>query len=542
MRPSKSTPALKVSDLQFRQTYSSKRPQEPPRVKMADSRMNGVDWNDAASTDTDMLLSQSVYGPHPVNMGGAFHNSLYQDKRVARLKKESTKKLKKSTGKMKSREYSVVSPRRSKSLTFTPTKTLRFSRSDGEKSHEYSNDKESTPVRTGVLRDSSPEGSPFTELPSRYNIPAQNERYVIPDETRRRSTSPPSNRTYVSPPVVTQYSHPSPKKPEVKSPLSAGRQPYASTAKSPSRGSIPLKIDIPARTEDSDVESEDTDRVMRKSPTGIKMEKMYRDPNTMHPWKTMIQSTRSQDTTVQFAHSKPQYHSTPMVYAGREPQKAPSSANKHPYSSGISHGSHRGQQRIAFSETRSPRLGRYAESARNFKSTPKAVFASSSYRSRDEKLAKSLPDTRYSKPPPAPRSDARRFTHKRSKTVPDLRRIAMSSATRPRHSRRSLDVDVISVNTADTESLITRPPMPVFDVSPSLTTVSDSETLVESETETETEMGVTRRHQLSPRIATNVTAVQDESDNFSPTSVFASTNPHAAVREELPERFHLWKL
>lgn len=505
--------------------------------------MNSVDWNDAASTDTDMLVSQSVYGPNPVNMGGDLHNSLYQDKRVARLKKESTKKLRKSTGKVKFREHSAaVSPRRSKSLTYTPTKTLRFSTRNNEQIHEYSEGKESTPVGTRVLRDSSPEGSPFTDLPSRYSVPPQSDRYGIPDEPRsRRSTSPRSSRMYVSLPALTRHSNSFAKKAEVESPPAARRQPYhvsSRPSKSPaSRSSIPLKIDIPAaRREDSDVESDDTDRVMRKSPTGIKMEKMYRDPSTMYPWKTMIQSSRSQDSTVQFVHSKPRYQSTPMVYAsGREAEK--SSAGRQPYSSGIPHGSHGSQQRIAHSDARSPHRDRLARTADNFKATPKSVFASSSYRSRDERLAKSASDARYSKPPPVPRSSARKFTHRRSKTVPDLRRIAISSATRPRHSRRSLDDDVISVNTADTESLITRPPMPVFDVSPSLTTVSDSETLVESETETEAEVSVARRHH-----ATRVTAAQDEDDKFSPTSVFASTNPHAAAREQLPERFHLWKL
>ena len=500
--------------------------------------MDGVDWNDAASTDTDMLVSQSVYGPQPVNMGGDFHNSLYQDKRVARLKKESTKKLRKSTGRVKTGDHSAVSPRRSKSLTSTPSKTLRFSAREGEQIHEYSEDKDSSPVRTRVLSDSSPDGSPFTALPARYSVPPQNERYKIQDETRRYSTSPRSNRTYVSPPTVTRYSHSPARKPEVKSPP-VSRQPYAS--KSPSRGSIPLKIDIPTRTRaDSDVESEDTDRVMRKSPTGIKMEKMYREPSTMYPWKTMIQSSRSQDTTAELAHSKPKYYSTPMVYAEREAQRAQSSAEKHPYTSGISHGSQRSYQKVAFSEARSSHLDMPTRTAEIFKSTPKQVFASSSYRrSRDAKLTKSVPDTRYSRPPPAPRtSSAKKYTHRRSKTVPDLRRIAISSATRPRYSRRSLDDDVISVNTADTESLIIRPPMPVFDASSSLTTVSDSETLVETETETETEIDVDRQRQLSPRY---ITAVQDE-DKFSPTSVFASTNPHAAVREELPERFHLWKL
>ena len=98
------------------------------------------------------------------------------------------------------------------------------------------------------------------------------------------------------------------------------------------------------------------------------------------------------------------------------------------------------------------------------------------------------------------------------------------------------------MNTADTETLVTHPPMPLFDVSPSLTTVSDSDTLVESEPETETDVGVIKTRHLSSGYMTHVSEVQDQEEKFSPTSAFAPTNPHAAVREELPQRFHLWKL
>ena len=541
MRSSRSTPGLKVSDLQSRGSYSSKRPKDPTRVKMAGSRVNEVDWNDGASTDTDMLVSQSVYGQNPVNMGGDFHNSLYQDKKVARLKKESTKKLRKSTGKERSREQSSVSPRRSKSQSFTPTKTLRFSTKD-----EYLEGRKGTPSRTNVLRDSSPEGSPFTALPSRYSIPPQNERYGISEEAGRRSVSPRLNGMYVSPPTLTRYSNLPAKREERKSPLSVSRKQYASSSpvKSPPRVSIPLKIDIPTRKDDSDMESDDTDRVMRKSPTGIKMEKMYRDPNSMYPWKTMIQSSRSQDNTVESVHPKPQYYSTPMAHTSRETPTVHGSSGRLPYSSSGPHSDPRNDSRAAFSEPRiQTQRNTHARTIENLKSTPKPVFASSSYRSRDEKLAKTAPDARYRKPPPGPsRSAARKASHRRSKTVPDLRRIAISSASRPRHSRRSLDDDVISVNTADTETLVTHPPMPLFDVSPSLTTVSDSDTLVESEPETETDVGVIKTRHLSPGHMTHVSEIQDQDEKFSPTSAFASTNPHAAVREELPQRFHLWKL
>lgn len=548
---SRSTPALKISDLRGGRRHPSKRVQEPSTIEMAETRMNGVDWNDAASIDTDVLVSQSVYGPNPVNMGGEFHNSLYKDKRVARLKKESTKKLRKSAGKEKSTEHSLVPQRRSKSLTFSSTKT---SGRNGEPFRARAETKESTPARH-KLRDLSPERSPFTELPARYSLPPQSDRYgasevaawhSISPQTIRYSLPPQSDRyrrvvdqtgsqRYISPPAVTRYSRPFNPKQEEGSPLSATGQLYEkfSDDKSPSRSNKPMKINIPSRKYDSDLESEDTDRVMRKSPTGIKMEKIYRDPSTMYPWKSMIQSSRSQANPAEVTHSKvkrPQYHSTPAVLEGSS--SAPLQAGR------------RNRQKDAFSAARTTFEGRYASTADNFKfRPPKTVFASSSYRrSRDEKLAKSAPHARYSKPSTVPRSRVRNLTHKRSKTVPaDLRRVAViTSATRPaRHSRRSLDDDVISLNTVDTESLITRPPMPVFHASPSLTTVSDSETLVDSETETEIELDVARERQPSSR---HVTEVQHNSDQISPTSAFASTNPHAAVREKLPERFQLWKL
>lgn len=550
---SRSTPALKISDLRGGRSHPSKRVQEPSTIEMAETRMSSVDWNDAASIDTDVLVSQSVYGPNPVNMGGEFHNSLYKDKRVARLKKESTKKLRKSSSKEKSTEHYLVPQRRSKSLTFSPTKT---SRRNGEPLRARTETKESTPVHH-KLRDFSPERSPFTELPARYSLPPQSDRYgasevaawhsISPQAIRyslppqgdryRRVVDQTGSQRYTSPPAVTRYSRPFNPKQEEGSPLSATRQLYEkfSDDKSPWQSNKPMKINIPSRKDDSDLESEDTDRVMRKSPTGIKMEKIYRDPSTMYPWKSMIQSSRSQANSAEVTHSKvmrPQYHSTPAAAVLEGSSSAALQAGRWNH------------HKDAFSAARTTFEGRYASTADNFKfRPPKTVFASSSYRrSRDEKLAKSAPHARYSKPSTVPRSRVRNLTHKRSKTVPaDLRRVAViTSATRPaRHSRRSLDDDVISLNTVDTESLITRPPMPVFHASPSLTTVSDSETLVDSETETEIEVDVARERQPSSRY---VTEVQHNSDQISPTSAFASTNPHAAVREKLPERFQLWKL
>ncbi|XP_068694319.1 uncharacterized protein [Montipora foliosa] len=530
LRSSRSTPAVKVSDLQSRWGASSNGYHVQSRAQMPESRTDSVDWNDAASTDTDMLVSQSVYGPHPVNMGGNFHDSLYQDKRVERLKKESTKKLRKSTGRIKTKEHAAVSPGGSKNITYSPAKALRFSAREGEQIEEPSIDKRKTPVSARSTRDSLPDGSIFATLPTRYSIPAQNERYRIPDNLRLKSASPPK-QAYLSPRTLTQYSQtPAGQVSSTKDPR---RNVYSS--KSLSHDRRKEKIDSLARREETDFESDDTDRVMRKSPTGIKMEKTYRDPNTMYPWKTLIQSSPSHDTTAEFSQSQPQYQSTPMVNAGSQLFKAQSSLDKQYRSSGVTRDNKFRERGVEHSEERKPFLERKAG---KYQSTPKQVFASSSYRSRDARLLKSAQNAVYGKPPPAPRPSAKRFSHKRSKTVPDLRRIAISSATRPRHSRRSLDDDVLSVNTVDTENLITRPPMPVFDASPSLTTVSDSDTLVESEMETEPSVASPGKHPLSPR---RVNLIQND-DKFSPTSVFASTNPHAAVRDELPEKFLLWKL
>ena len=531
MRSSRSTPAMKVSDLQSKFSSSSKRYDMPPFGE----QMNGVDWNDAASTDTDMLVSQSVYGPHPVNMGGTFHDSLYHDKKVVRLKKESTKKLRKSTDRVKAREHSAVSPRRSKSLTYSPAKTLRFFPKESEKIKEYSEGKQTTPVTTPALRDSLRDSSPVTSLPVRYSIPAQNERYGIPDKAILRSASPLPNRKYVSPGSLTRYSKTLPQQQEASSSKDTRKKTHSS--KSPSGRRSPQKIDLRNRDEETDAESDDTERVMRKSPTGIKMEKIYRDPSTMYPWKSMIQSSRSHDISAEFTQSKPQHQSTPMVYADREPLRVQSSLDKHYRSSDSANDIERREQRIAPSEE-GKRLVERNGITRKYLSTPKPVYATSSYRNKETRLVKSTQNARYSKPPPAPRPSAKKLAHRRTKTAPDLRRIAINSATRPKHSRRSLDDDNTSVYTADTETLITRPPMPVFDASPSLTTVSDSETVVESETEAETDTVSPVKPSLSPR---HVSAIQGE-DKFSPTSAFASTNPHAAVREELPERFHLWKL
>lgn len=44
------------------------------------------------STDTEVLISQPIYGRHPVNMGGGLHSSMYRDKKIQQLHEESLRK------------------------------------------------------------------------------------------------------------------------------------------------------------------------------------------------------------------------------------------------------------------------------------------------------------------------------------------------------------------------------------------------------------------------------------------------------------------
>jgi hypothetical protein len=57
---------------------------------------------DLESTDTEVLIGESIYGRQPVNMGGAFHSSLYQDKKIQQLHDHSVRKF----GKFNISQYS----------------------------------------------------------------------------------------------------------------------------------------------------------------------------------------------------------------------------------------------------------------------------------------------------------------------------------------------------------------------------------------------------------------------------------------------------
>lgn len=137
------------------------------------------------------------------------------------------------------------------------------------------------------------------------------------------------------------------------------------------------------------------------------------------------------------------------------------------------------------------------------------------------------------KPPRALQGTLSRGRHRRSKTMPDLRRTALHKRSSTKHLGRSFDNDLLTYTTDDTESLVTRPSMPLVDASPSLTTVSDSDTMVGSDTETEHEEYTNKRTVLTPF---------KSGLGLSPTSVFASSNPNAAVREQPPGKYHLWEM
>ena len=172
------------------------------------------------------------------------------------------------------------------------------------------------------------------------------------------------------------------------------------------------KIDSLARREETDFESDDTDRVMRKSPTGIKMERTYRRPQYNVPMENSNSKFTITRYNCEFSQSQPQYQSTPMVNAGSQLFKAQSSLDKQYRSSGVTRDIQFRERGVEHSEERKPFLERKAG---KYQSTPKQVFASSSYRSRDARLLKSAQNAVYGKPPPAPRPSAKKVSHKRSK-------------------------------------------------------------------------------------------------------------------------------
>ncbi|XP_031566023.1 uncharacterized protein LOC116301150 [Actinia tenebrosa] len=606
---------LKVSDLKVRTPPSKSRTTKTKHLSLGKADKEYLrDWTDTASMDTDILLSQPMYGDRPVNMGGDLHQTLHKDQKVTRLKKESTKKLKKSSEKSRSRarERTQISPR-SKSVLVTPDHGVRAvspreyqsappkSRMRPEASVSPSSYRDYSPLRSGHLRPSPerlelkptqfsmPVRSPnfrSTEIYQREEYPSPMSKYTTPSTDKRHSpvrshareseyrgsgeeysspmskyTSPSTDRRHS--PVRShtreseyrgsgeEYSSPmskytSPSTDRRHSPLSSHaresgyngsvtrKPPSPSHIKHSGTRSRKSKDSKPGLGEDADKDASDTDREMRKSPTGIKMEKVYRDPSTMYPWKTMIQSRNHKSVAFSDGYSpglaKPVYKSTPAVKneAIASQRYMASKVPSRDLSGNVTQPEEYVTRRITHY---------FPKASPGLKSAPpQPVFTSTS---------QTIPTH---KPPIAPRSLDRLGKHQRSRTMPDLRTIG-SGVKSLRHSkgRRSYDDDLLSVVTSDTEVLLTQPPMPIVDVSPSLTTVSDSsDTIVGSDTESERETyrrsSPTRSIPVRQEETSFNSAQGGEGEKFSPTSAFASSSPYAAVREELPKRYHLWKL
>ena len=71
----------------------------------------GLTMDDVSSIDTDVILETSVYGNHPVNMGGNLHRPLFKDDRVQRILDESRKKIKTNVSSSLARSVHGVSSR-----------------------------------------------------------------------------------------------------------------------------------------------------------------------------------------------------------------------------------------------------------------------------------------------------------------------------------------------------------------------------------------------------------------------------------------------
>lgn len=529
---------LKVSDLKVRTPPSKSRTPKSKHLSRGQAD-NMRDWSDTASMNTDILLSQSMYGERPVNMGGDFHQTLYKDEKVNRLKKESTKKLRKSSEKSRSRarERTPISPR-SKSVLVTPDRGIPAasreyqsappkSRMRPEASVSPSTYRDYSPLRSGHLRGASPER---LELKStQLSMPVRSPNFRSTEIYQREEYTSPMSK-YMSPSIERGHS---PVRSHARESVMR-KPPNPSHVKHSVTRSRKSKDSKRGLREDSDKDTSDTDREMRKSPTGIRMEKVYRDPATMYPWKTMIQSRNHKSVAFSDGYSpgleKPVYESTPAVRkeAIESQRYMASKVPSRDLSGDVTQPEEYVTRRITHY---------FPKASPGLKSAPpQPVFTSTSR------------TTPTHKPPIGPRSLDRPGRHQRSRTMPDLRSIGSDvKSLRQSRGRRSYDDDLLSVVTSDTEVLLTQPSMPLVDVSPSLTTVSDSsDTIVGSDTESERETyrrsSPTRSMPMRQEETSFNSTQGGEGEKFSPTSMFASSSPYAAVREELPKRYHLWKL
>ena len=344
-------------------------PRRSPRARAISD-----DMLDSASIDTDVLLSQPIYGAEPVNMGGNLHKSLYEDKKVARLKKESTKKLRKSSSRTRQSRHKEKSP---------PSRTR--SKDPGGVSPRVSRHlsypssyQDSSPLKPNDFYSSAEKQR--EARPPRYSLSPESHSHRMGGVSGRRSASPRLITEHQSPSVSRRPFFASSYR-SIGSSTSTGQasgSPHKHFSPTTLRGSVPLQ------KAESDTESADTEREMRKSPTGIRMEKIYRDPSTMYPWKTMIQSSGS-------------------LYAtgpGPSPHRVVMSPRAH---DGRSRASYEGRYESPHWRSERPGRGQHVE---DVMATPRPIFASSGHSG----FPKSLPG--YAKPPPAPESGQRRRTHR----------------------------------------------------------------------------------------------------------------------------------
>ena len=89
----------------------------------------GLTMDDVSSIDTDAILETSVYGNHPVNMGGSLHQPLFSDDRVQKILNESRKKIRKNATSNLIRSAHGVSPKASRSMLSPQNRDIMYSES-----------------------------------------------------------------------------------------------------------------------------------------------------------------------------------------------------------------------------------------------------------------------------------------------------------------------------------------------------------------------------------------------------------------------------
>ena len=87
----------------------------------------GLTMDDVSSIDTDAVLETSVYGSHPINMGGNLHRPLFKDDRVQRILDESRKKTKTNVSSSLTRSVHGIPSRLDQSKSSPQRRDLLYS-------------------------------------------------------------------------------------------------------------------------------------------------------------------------------------------------------------------------------------------------------------------------------------------------------------------------------------------------------------------------------------------------------------------------------